>query len=84
MLLLLDGERLCVCGLCLGASVSHWVCFFCRGGVEGEGVRSCFVADAEHKDALSGEWTIGQVWRCRGGRGLHTNTHTHKFLGQRA
>lgn len=47
VLLLLDSRSFHVCGLCLGVSVSHLVCLL-------EGVRSCFTADAEHKDALSG------------------------------
>lgn len=67
VLLLLDSRPFCVCGLCLGVSVSHLVCFL-------EGVRSCFAA--EHKDALSGVWTIGQVWRYGGNRDLCMHTHT--------
>ncbi len=65
---------LCVCGLCLGVSVSHLVCFL-------EGVRSCSAADTEHKDALSGVWTIGQVWNYGGNRDLcmHTHRHTHSL-----
>lgn len=71
VLLLLDSKLLCVCSLCLGVSVSHSVCFL-------EGVRSCFIADAEHKDALSGVWTIGQVWRYGGNRDLCMHTHAHR------
>lgn len=33
-------------------------------------MRSCFIADTEHKDALSGVWTIGQVLRYEGNRDL--------------
>lgn len=76
VLLLLDSRPFCVCGLCLGVSVSHLVCFL-------EGVRSCFAADAEHKESLSGVWTIGQVWRYGGNRDLCMHTHTHiHFLSQ--
>lgn len=77
VLLLLDSRSVCVCGLCLGASVSHLVCFL-------EGVRSCFAADTEYKDSLSGARTIGQVWRYGGNRDLCMHTHTHSLflLGQ--
>lgn len=70
VLLLLESRLFCVCGLCLGVSVSHLLCFF-------GWVRSCFIADAEHKDALSGVWTIGQVWRYWGNRDLCMHTHAH-------
>lgn len=72
VLLLLDSRPLHVCSLCLGVSVSHLVSFL-------EGVRSCFTADTEHKDALSG---VGP-WAKSGGTeetGICVCTHTHKVF----
>lgn len=42
-----------------------------------EGVRSCFAADAEHKDALSAVWTVGQVWKLGGKWDLYEYTYTY-------